>query len=108
MLWSLFLTVFLPFPCLASVGKTVDLGYIKYHGAITQTNTVAFLGIPYAEPPVGEHRFRAPVPLDIARVGAHAGGAIVDATTYPQPCIQGTTGSTSFQFLKHRIRLLRM
>ena len=68
-------------------GPIVDLGYAKYRGNNTNEKTVSYLGIPYAQPPVGDLRFRAPVPLDTTTVGD-----IVDATEYPDFCIQGTTG----------------
>lgn len=71
----------------------VDTGYAKYLGNHTYPNTVAYLGIPYAEPPVGDRRFRAPLPLNTARITAGARDAAIDATEYPDFCIQGTTGS---------------
>ena len=77
----------------ASSSFVVDTGYAKYLGNHSYPNTVAFLGIPYAEPPVGERRFRAPLALNTARITADAKGAVLDATEYPNFCIQGTTGS---------------
>ncbi|KAG6872540.1 hypothetical protein C0995_009001 [Termitomyces sp. Mi166 len=71
----------------------VNTGYAKYLGNRTFPDTVAYLGIPYAEPPLGERRFRAPLPLDTARVSREARGAVINATTYPAFCIQGTTGA---------------
>jgi len=70
----------------------IDTGYAKYLGNRTFANTVAYLGIPYAEPPVGGRRFRAPLPLNTARVSRDAKGAVVDATKYPDFCVQGTIG----------------
>lgn len=72
--------------------NVVDTGYAKYAGNRTFPTTLAFLGIPYAEPPVGRLRFRAPVPLNSSRVAQQTGGSVVDATKYPDFCIQGTTG----------------
>lgn len=73
-------------------GDVVDTGYAKYLGNRSYPNTVAYLGIPYAEPPVGDLRFRAPLPLNKTRVTLATGGKVVDATEYPNFCIQGTTG----------------
>ncbi|KAJ2934669.1 hypothetical protein H1R20_g2397, partial [Candolleomyces eurysporus] len=70
----------------------VDTGYAKYLGNRTFPNTVAYLGIPYAEPPLGPRRFRAPLPLNTTRVRFETKGKVVDATEYPEFCIQGTTG----------------
>jgi carboxylesterase type B len=73
-------------------GDIVDTGYAKYLGNRSYTNTVAYLGIPYAEPPIGDLRFRAPLPLNKTRVTLETGGNIVDSTKYPNFCVQGTTG----------------
>ena len=74
-------------------GDIVDTGYAKYLGNRSYANTVAYLGIPYAEPPLGELRFRAPLPLNKTRVTLAAGSNVVDSTQYPNFCIQGSTGS---------------
>ncbi|KAK0222838.1 alpha/beta-hydrolase [Armillaria nabsnona] len=71
----------------------VDIGYAKYRGNLSYPNTVTYLGIPYAEPPLGDRRFRAPVPLDTAQIALEANGAVLDATSYPDFCIQGSTGA---------------
>ncbi|KAH9481822.1 Acetylcholinesterase [Psilocybe cubensis] len=74
----------------------VDTGYARYLGNRSFPNTVAFLGVPYAEPPLGERRFRAPLPLDKARIAREARGKVVDVTKNPAFCIQGTTGGYVF------------
>ena len=76
-----------------SASTIVDLGYAQYRGNRSNEHTVAFLGLPYAEPPLGDLRWRAPLPLNTARVKAQAGNQVVDATIYPEFCVQGTTGS---------------
>ncbi|KAJ3568347.1 hypothetical protein NP233_g5780 [Leucocoprinus birnbaumii] len=81
-----------PFSTSATPGQNVvDLGYVKYLGNRTATwpNSVTYLGIPYAEPPLGDRRYRAPLPLDTARIAREAGGSVVDARAYPDFCIQG-------------------
>ncbi|KAK7461848.1 hypothetical protein VKT23_008278 [Stygiomarasmius scandens] len=75
-------------------GDIVDTGYAKYLGNRSFPNTVAYLGLPYAEPPLGEGRFRAPSPLNTTRVRLEAGGQVVDATQYPEFCVQGPIGDT--------------
>lgn len=83
---------------LAAADTVVDVGYAKYQGNHSYPNTVAYLGLPYAEPPVGERRWRSPLPLNTSRVSQEAHGAIVAASTDPEFCIQGTTGSQQFSF----------
>ena len=79
----------------ASAPNVVDLGYVKYRGNLSYPDTVAYLGVPYAEPPVGERRWRAPLALNTTRVSSEAGSQIVNLTTNPDFCIQGTTGGKS-------------
>lgn len=79
----------------SATSPIVDLGYVKYKGTQTAPNTVVYYGVPYAEPPVGPRRFRATVPLNKERVSLEAKGKILDATSSPAFCIQGTTGSES-------------
>lgn len=79
---------FLSAACLAAADAVVDLGYAKYRGNISYPDTVAFLGLPYAEPPVGDLRWRAPVQLNTARVSREARVQVVNATAFPDFCIQ--------------------
>ena len=81
--------------CLTTANNVVDLGYAKYRGNLTFPNTVAYLGIPYAEPPLGDRRWRAPLPLNTARVAAQSRGQVVDASEYPEFCVQGSIGRES-------------
>ncbi|PPQ63222.1 hypothetical protein CVT24_005682 [Panaeolus cyanescens] len=105
MLFSVLLTIFASYvfkdnllvlsESLASSSSqhVIDAGYAKYLGNQTRPNTVAYLGVPYAEPPVGNLRFRAPLPLNKRRITAEAKGQVIDARNYAPFCIQGTTGS---------------
>ncbi|KIK58089.1 hypothetical protein GYMLUDRAFT_246446 [Collybiopsis luxurians FD-317 M1] len=66
----------------------VAIGYAQYLGNQLFENMVAYLGIPYAEPPLGDRHFRAPLPLNTMRIEQEAGGHVVDATRYPNFCVQ--------------------
>lgn len=79
------------FTSAVSQAHIVDVGYAKYKGNQTYPNAIAYLGIPYAEPPVGDLRFRAPQSLNTTRVAGFS-TFVTDATQYPDFCIQGTTG----------------
>lgn len=48
-----------------AVGQTVNTtsGFIRGHGASNLTHVSEYLGIPYAEPPIGDLRFQPPVIL---------------------------------------------
>lgn len=57
-----------------------------------------FLGIPYAQPPVGALRFHRPRPLETKW------STPIEATTYPSQCVQGDVAKsipTHAQFLKN-------
>jgi hypothetical protein len=91
--------------------NVVDLGYVRYRGNLSFPDTVAYLGIPYAEPPLGDRRFRNPLPLNTTRISQGAGGKIVDASVYPDFCVQGTTGGKLLWidfFLQHDTVLTSM
>ena len=92
----------------ASQGDIVDTGYAKYLGNRSYTDTVAYLGIPYAEPPIGDLRFRAPRPLNRTRVSLATGGNVVDSTKYPNFCIQRSTGSEFYGYSEFFFHILTL
>ncbi|KAG8965534.1 hypothetical protein FRC00_000010 [Tulasnella sp. 408] len=71
----------------------IDLGYAKYRGKRSSSRCTVYLGLPYAEPPLGHLRFRRPVPLNTKPV---PNPQVIDATQYPIFAIQGATGSSDF------------
>ncbi|KAI0767254.1 alpha/beta-hydrolase [Fomes fomentarius] len=81
------------FPLIASAPNVVDLGYVKYRGNLSYPDSVAYLGVPYAEPPLGERRWRKPLALNTGRVARESRGKVVDLTEYPDFCIQGSIGN---------------
>ncbi|KDQ29931.1 hypothetical protein PLEOSDRAFT_154655 [Pleurotus ostreatus PC15] len=81
-------------PALTSpLGPVVNLGFAAFAGNDTSPagephSTVTFFGnIPYAQPPVGNLRFRAPRPLD-ETIRNPARVPISDARDWGAPCIQ--------------------
>ncbi|KAJ7151989.1 Alpha/Beta hydrolase protein [Mycena filopes] len=74
----------------SSLGPVVDLGYAAYAGNTTSpaglaNGPVAFYGnIRYAQPPLGDLRFRAPAPLDETTKASR----VLDARNWGSPCIQ--------------------
>lgn len=65
-------------PLVTTAAGSVAGTYVNEHG---DSPVAAFLGIPFAEPPVNDKRFQKPKPLD------HWDG-ILDATKKPSPCMQ--------------------
>lgn len=57
-----------------------------------QNNQDSFLGIPYAQPPLGQLRFAAPASL------ANDSTKIVDASQYGKVCLQDLTASKKMIF----------
>lgn len=78
---------------LPDLGPVVNLGYAAFLGNDTAPSgqphsTVTFFGnIPYAQPPVGHLRFRAPRPLD-ETIKDPIRVQITDARSWGPPCIQ--------------------
>jgi carboxylesterase type B len=88
MLYSV-LPYFLPWASVAvalnsNLGPVVDLGYAAFAGNATQPGVHFFGGIPYAEPPLGNLRFRAPRALN----EKNRAKAVQDARNWGPLCIQ--------------------
>ncbi|KAF9266446.1 alpha/beta-hydrolase [Marasmius fiardii PR-910] len=69
--------------------NVVDVGYTRY----TSSNrlgdySIAYLGVSYAEPPIGVRRFRSPLPLNEINEKWNEKN-LVDVSSYPNSCIQG-------------------
>ncbi|KAF9255566.1 alpha/beta-hydrolase [Marasmius fiardii PR-910] len=96
------IALFLPFSAISAqltspLGPVVDLGYAAFAGNSTPpsspTNPDApvvgpvtfFGGVPYAQPPLGDLRWRAPRNLE---EDAKSSGTITDARSWGPPCIQ--------------------
>ncbi|KZO95383.1 alpha/beta-hydrolase [Calocera viscosa TUFC12733] len=87
-------------PSLASGGgQIVQLGYAAYRGNDSSpagdgdTTVTFFGGIRYAEAPLGDLRFRAPVQID-ERVQNGGSVDVQDAMTYGLPCLQQPANSS--------------
>lgn len=65
----------------------VDTGSVTLQGALEEnmTNVRVFRGVPFAEPPVGRHRFKPPVTKKPS-------SSIIDATWFGPSCVQLNTG----------------
>lgn len=69
---------------IATADPVVLTGWIRgRRHVVKETKQVidCYLGIPYANPPVGELRFRHPVPVD-------KWNGTYDASTLPKSCVQ--------------------
>ena len=89
----------------SSLGPVVDLGYAAFAGNATLPNVQFFGGIPYAEPPIGNLRFRAPKPIDESGTAEF----VTDARNWGPLCLQqpavmgiGSEGEQSFYFVIRR------
>ena len=78
-----------PVPTAAVTGGAV-------HGRLIEGGGAAFLGVPFAQPPVGEFRWREPMPVT-------PWSGVKDATSYGSPCAQlgrqGPSGSDDCLYL---------
>ncbi|WP_439101236.1 carboxylesterase/lipase family protein, partial [Congregibacter sp.] len=71
----------------SSPKSTVEIGSRVYRGALLDSGIVAFRGVPYALPPVGDRRWALPEPLPDMRRRTE-----VDAREFAPACMQGSSG----------------
>lgn len=65
----------------------VDLGYGRYRGSFNSTTGLKeFYGLPFAQPPVGSLRWKAPLPISPSQNNT---GIVVNATGPAPRCVQG-------------------
>ncbi|KZV98696.1 alpha/beta-hydrolase [Exidia glandulosa HHB12029] len=69
---------------------TVQLGRNIFQGNTSARDVTVFYGVPYAQAPVGNLRWRAPRPVTCLH---SAPTKVIDATSPPLPCVQGGTGA---------------
>lgn len=66
----------------------IDLGYAQYRGRRATSQCTVYLGIPYAKPPLGDRRFRKPVPVNTTAI---VDPPTYDASQYPNFAVQGAS-----------------
>lgn len=80
-LFAFSLLVFVPTTVKAQSGPTVETSYGELRGIVFDAKTVAWLGVPFAKPPVAELRWKAPQEPD-------SWSGIREADQYSDPCVQ--------------------
>src|SRR5438128_606153 len=80
-LWSILLAI----PAAAADSSTVAVTGGQIRGSLLEKGGAVFKGIPFAQPPVGDLRWREPLP-------AKSWTGIRDATAFGAPCAQNAGG----------------
>ena len=75
---------------------SVQLGDTVMTGVYETNGIAAFLGLPFAEPPVGERRWARPVPWQPA-------GQSIDASTFAPACMQTDSGVEWYRGMMARV-----
>ena len=68
-----------------SACPTAHISQGSYRGIDLNGDVSAFLGVPYAQPPVGDLRFRPPLPLTAT---TDANASLIDASKFGSVCYQ--------------------
>ncbi|KAH8812927.1 Alpha/Beta hydrolase protein [Xylogone sp. PMI_703] len=67
----------------------VDLKYARYQGKVNESlGTTSYYSMHFAAPPIGNLRWRAPVPIEKSRM--YSGNPLLNATTSGSACVQTT------------------
>jgi carboxylesterase type B len=78
--------------CDTTSPPVVDLGYVKYEGFQNATIGINyFRGLRFAQPPTGDLRWRAPIPID---EDGYYHGETLSTTQYGPACYQGVPAWT--------------
>ena len=75
---------------------SVQLGDTTVNGVYETNGIAAFLGLPFAEPPVGERRWARPVPWQ-------PDGQSIDASTFAPACMQTDSGVEWYRGMMARV-----
>ncbi|KAF8434092.1 alpha beta-hydrolase [Boletus edulis BED1] len=84
---------------LADPSLDVTLTSGKFRGVTNSNGTDAWLGIPFAQPPIGPFRFKAPVPISRPCQGIQDASQFGDACPQPPSSILGANMSENCLFL---------
>lgn len=84
-------------PGTTSLDVTLTSG--TFHGVADLNGTDTWLGIPFAQPPIGLLRFRAPVPIAEPSPGIQDASQFGDACPQPPSSILGANMSENCLFL---------
>ncbi len=96
-----FVSVYVIFLCLVysesgHASVKISLGDRQLIGKFERNGVAAFLGVPYAKPPIGELRWHAPEPLTLSTEP-------IDATKFAPACMQTGSGLGWYHRMMQRV-----